>query len=224
VDISTIVPSAPESPRSMLEELDEYVQRIENADLRKLVETAVAQKRSLLEYWPGALKNHHSIRSGLVYHTLSILRLADGVLDVYDFLQPDWLYAGIIMHDMAKTEEMEAEASGAASQFTLEGRLLGHISQGVLLVDRLGRELGTPKDMLTILEHMILSHHELPEYGSPRRPMFAEAEILHYLDTIDARMYDFNLATKDLKPGQFSDAIWTLENRRVFYADLPHED
>jgi len=224
VDISTIVPSAPESPRSMLEELDEYVQRIENADLRKLVETAVAQKRSLLEYWPGALKNHHSIRSGLVYHTLSILRLADGVLDVYDFLQPDWLYAGIIMHDMAKTEEMEAETSGAASQFTLEGRLLGHISQGVLLVDRLGRELGTPKDMLTILEHMILSHHELPEYGSPRRPMFAEAEILHYLDTIDARMYDFNLATKDLKPGQFSDAIWTLENRRVFYADLPHED
>ena len=128
------------------------------------------------------------------------------------------------MHDMAKTEEMEAETSGAASQFTLEGRLLGHISQGVLLVDRLGRELGTPKDMLTILEHMILSHHELPEYGSPRRPMFAEAEILHYLDTIDARMYDFNLATKDLKPGQFSDAIWTLENRRVFYADLPHED
>ena len=220
VDISSVVPSAPEPASDMMQELMGYANAIENPDLKKLVLTAIESKKEQLEYWPGALKNHHSIRSGLIFHTLSILRLADGVLSVYDFLQSDWLYAGIICHDLAKTEEMDAEISGAASQFTLEGRLLGHISQGVLLVDRVGREIGTPKDMLTILEHMILAHHELPEYGSPRRPMFAEAEVLHYLDTLDARMYDFELGTRSLKPGQFSDAIWTLENRRIFHADL----
>ncbi len=221
VDVSAVVPSAPEPADSMMAELLSFAGRIGNADLKKIVLAAVEEKKAKLLYWPGALKNHHSVRSGLLFHTLSILRSAEGILRVYDFLQADWLYAGIILHDMAKTEEIDAEPSGAASQFTLEGRLLGHISQGLLLVDRLGRELGTPKDMLTILEHMILAHHEEPEYGSPRRPMFAEAEVLHILDDLDAKMYDFALNTRDLKPGQFSDAVWTLENRRLFRADLP---
>jgi len=221
VDISSVVPSAPEPASAMMEELNAFAEKIQNEDLNKLVHRAIEEKRDQLYYWPGALKNHHSIRSGLLFHTLSILRAAQGILSVYDYLQADWLYAGIILHDMAKTEEIDAEPSGAASQFTLEGRLLGHISQGILLVDRLGRELGTPKDMLTILEHMILAHHEEPEYGSPRRPMFAEAEVLHVLDDLDAKMYDFALASRDLKPGQFSETIWTLENRRIFRADLP---
>jgi len=216
VDISQLVPAAPEPPEAMLEELLTYASLISRDDIRELVMQIVEMKKERLVYFPAALKNHHSIRSGLVYHTLSMLRLADGILETYRFLNPDWLYAGIILHDMAKTEELKAEETGAASDFTLEGMLLGHITEGVLLVDRVGRELGTPEETLTLLEHMILSHHEEPEYGSPRRPMFAEAEALHYLDTLDARMYDFEKTAQDLPEGTFSSGVWTLENRKVY--------
>jgi 3'-5' exoribonuclease len=69
---------------------------------------------------------------------------------------------------------------------------------------------------VALLKHMALSHHYEPEYGSPRRPMFPEAEILHYLDIIDARMFDMVKTLDTLEEGAFSDAVWTLENRKIY--------
>ena len=67
-----------------------------------------------------------------------------------------------------------------------------------------------------LLEHMILAHHYEPEFGSPKRPMIPEGEILHYLDMIDARMYDMQKALTAVKPGEFSDRIWLLNNRQMY--------
>ena len=72
-----------------------------------------------------------------------------------------------------------------------------------------------------MLEHMILSHHYEPEFGSPKKPLFPEAEVLHYLDILDARMYDMFSALETTDPGMFSDRIWTLDNRRLY---RPMED
>ena len=138
------------------------------------------------------------------------------MLAVYPFLRRDLLFAGVIIHDLAKTEELDAKNTGIATQYTREGALLGHITQGIVLVDRLGRRLGTDTERITLLEHMILSHHYEPEFGSPKRPMFPEAEVLHYLDILDARMYDFQKIEESLKPGEFSEPVWLLQNRKLY--------
>ena len=67
-----------------------------------------------------------------------------------------------------------------------------------------------------MLEHMILAHHYEPEFGSPKKPLFPEAEVLHYLDILDARMFDMQDALEGTEPGGFSDRIWTLDNRKLY--------
>ncbi|MBQ7606063.1 MAG: CMP-binding protein, partial [Firmicutes bacterium] len=75
---------------------------------------------------------------------------------------------------------------------------------------------GFPREKAIMVEHMILSHHYEPEYGSPKKPLFPEAEMLHYLDIVDARMFDFEEALSKTEPGDFSDRVFTLDNRRIY--------
>ena len=111
---------------------------------------------------------------------------------------------------------------GLVGEYTTEGNLLGHIVMGVSRLDRIGRELGTDRELLVMLEHMVLSHHDLPEYGSPKPPMFPEAEALHILDLLDARMFEMNSELEKVNPGAFTDRIWSLE--RKLYRRLNSED
>jgi 3'-5' exoribonuclease len=89
-------------------------------------------------------------------------------------------------------------------------------------LDRIGRELGTDRELLVMLEHMVLSHHDLPEYGSPKPPMFPEAEALHILDLLDARMFEMNSELEKVNPGAFTDRIWSLD--RKLYRRLDSEE
>ena len=77
-------------------------------------------------------------------------------------------------------------------------------------------ELGICREKALMLEHMILAHHYEPEFGSPKKPLFPEAEVLHYLDILDARMFDMQDALEGTEPGGFSDRIWTLDNRKLY--------
>jgi 3'-5' exoribonuclease len=94
--------------------------------------------------------------------------------------------------------------------------MLGHIVQGVKLLDRQMSELDFPEEKKIMVEHMILAHHCEPEYGSPKRPLFPEAELLHHLDDLDAKMYDMEDALEKTQPGEFSERVWTLHNRRLY--------
>lgn len=119
---------------------------------------------------PAALKLHHAERSGLLHHTSTMLRGADMLCELYPFLDADLLAAGVILHDLCKIEEMKSDELGLVSDYTTEGNLLGHLVLGVSKLDRCGREMGVNEELLIMLEHMILSHHDLPEYGSPKPP------------------------------------------------------
>ena len=88
-------------------------------------------------------------------------------------------------------------------------------------IDRLGKELGVKQELLMMVEHMILSHHDLPEYGSPKPPMFPEAEVLHTLDLLDARMFEMTRALKNAQPGGFTERIWSLERRLYRRKEAP---
>ena len=98
----------------------------------------------------------------------------------------------------------------------MKGHLLGHIIQGPLLVAEAGKAVCATEETIVLLQHMLVSHHYEPEFGSPKRPMFPEAELLHYLDMIDARMYDFRKALAEVEEGGFSDKQYLLNNRRIY--------
>ena len=167
-------------------------------------------------YYPAASKNHHAELAGLLYHMKRMLMTAERVCEVYLNLNKDLVAAGVIIHDIEKLNEIEADTMGMASGYSFEGQLLGHLVQGIKSIDRLAEELGIGEEKAIMLEHMILSHHYEPDFGSPKKPLFPEAEILHYLDMIDARMYDMQEALDATFPGEFSDRVWTLDNRKLY--------
>jgi 3'-5' exoribonuclease len=216
VRIEDYVQTAPFAPEDMLGDILKFVIRIKSRDIREIVSAMINENREKLMHYPAAMKNHHSIRSGLLYHMLTMLKMAEKVMEVYDFLNPDLLYAGVILHDMAKINEMEANEMGIVNSYTTEGMLLGHIIQGIKDIERIGEAIGAHRETVILLEHMVLAHHYEPEFGSPKRPMIPEAEILHYLDVIDARMFDMRKALEPVEVGGFSDRVWLLHNRQLY--------
>ncbi|NLC43798.1 MAG: HD domain-containing protein [Clostridiales bacterium] len=216
VRIEDFVPSAPYSSEEMMSDIRNYANLIKDKDIHQITSTLLDENNEKLKHYPAAMKNHHSIRGGLLYHITTMLKLAKRVLEVYDHLNPDLLYAGVILHDLAKIQEMDANDLGIVSSYTSEGMLLGHIIQGIKDIERVGSHINADREIIVLLQHMILSHHYEPEFGSPKRPMIPEGEILHYLDMMDARMFDMNKALEPLNPGEFSDKIWLLNNRQMY--------
>ena len=216
LDFSDFIRSAPEKGEAMFDFVLEKARAMEDADLRTLCERLLADNREKLLYYPAAHKNHHAERGGLLYHIKRMLLAGEKMCQVYTHLNADWVVAGVILHDMEKVNELVANELGIASGYSFEGQLLGHLIQGILTINRLAEELDVPKEKVVMLEHMILSHHYEPEFGSPKRPLFPEAEMLHHLDILDARLYDMHEALEATSPGEFSDRVWTLDNRKLY--------
>lgn len=149
-------------------------------------------------------------------HTLSIIKLCEGVCEVYPFADKDLLLAGAILHDIAKTTEYDVGNSGLASGYTIEGNLIGHLVKGAMLVDQTAKELGIPQEKAMLIEHMLISHHGEPDYGAAVRPLFLEAELLSEIDLMDARVYQIVHAVEPLEKNEFSSRLWALEDRRMF--------
>jgi len=212
-DMDTLAPCAPDKPEKMLGEIMERVEAIADPQLKALVKMRLSECGERLDYYPAASKLHHAERSGLLHHTSTMLRMAGHVCEVYPQLDGDLLAAGVVLHDLCKIDEMDSDLIGMVSDYTAQGMLVGHLVAGVAEIARCGRELGVRQELLMMVEHMILSHHDKPEFGSPKPPMFPEAEVLHTLDLLDARMFEMSRALKAAKPGGFTERIWSLERK-----------
>ncbi|KYH28416.1 MULTISPECIES: 3'-5' exoribonuclease YhaM family protein [Clostridium] len=216
VNIADFVPSAPYSPEYMFNEILWYLNKINNKDIKGIVQTIIDDNRDKIMHFPAAKKNHHAVRSGLLYHTLTMLRAGEKLCEVYTFINKDLLYGGIILHDLAKMDEMDSSELGIVSDYTVEGQLLGHIIQGIKNIEVAALSIGADKEITMLLQHMVLSHHYEAEFGSPKKPMFPEAQILHYLDVMDASLYDMHKAYNETNKGEFSEPIWSLDKRKVY--------
>lgn len=215
-NIEDYVPSACLSGEVMLAEIEAVIDSFEDAELKLLVTKVIEAYKDRLLYWPAAKNLHHAVRGGLLMHTLSILRLARSVCNIYRFINYDLLCSGAILHDIAKIEEMDVASTGIASEYTVRGNLLGHLVMGAMAVDRIGRENGISEDTLMLIEHMLISHHGTPEFGAAKLPMFIEAEVLSQLDLMDARIYEMAHAVNAVEEGDFTPRQWALENRNLY--------
>ncbi|HJD00110.1 3'-5' exoribonuclease YhaM family protein [Candidatus Arthromitus sp. SFB-turkey] len=216
INISDYVKCAPIDSNEMFNELHKIVSSFKNDDIRNILLEILSIKKEKLLYYPAAKSNHHSIKGGLLYHILSMIKLGEKICELYSIVNKELLFAGIILHDIEKTEEMNSSELGIVSTYTVEGQLLSHLIQGITLVDRVSSKVGASSEIRMLLQHMILSHHYEPEYGSPIKPMIIEAELLHYIDVIDARMYDMKKILDGVDEGNFSERIFSLNNRKVY--------
>lgn len=222
--VDDYVKSAPIPSDVMYAEIMKFVENMKDNEIQILITTLLEKDKEKLMYYPAAKKNHHSMKGGLLYHVLTMLQLGEKMCSIYDFLNTDLVYAGIILHDLAKIKEMSASELGIVDEYTLEGTMLGHITQGIKELEVIGRELEIDSKKMMLLQHIILSHHFEPEYGSPVKPMFPEAEMVHYIDTIDARMYDMKKLVTETKVGEFSERLWSIDNRRIYNHGLGREE
>ncbi|HBV85354.1 MAG TPA: CMP-binding protein [Desulfosporosinus sp.] len=210
-EAQTIIPSAPTPPERMWAILIRFMDSIANDKIKVAVKAVIHQHKSTLMYYPAAKSNHHSYQGGLLQHITTMLLAAEKLTTVYA-CNTDLLYAGIILHDIGKVYELTTDETGLGTEYTLEGELLGHIAIGLRVIEGM-EELDVEKKLLLL--HMILSHHQTPEWGSPKRPMLKEAELLHHLDMIDSRMFDFDKVTAQAKEGTLSARVYSLE-RKVY--------
>lgn len=220
VKVEDFVPSAPFEPTMMYDEIMFYASSIVDTDIKMIVLAILDEYKEPLMYYPAAKSNHHAIRSGLLYHVLRMLRTAEKLSDVYSNVNRDLLYAGVILHDMEKINEMASSELGVVSEYTRDGQLLGHIIMGINHIEKVGRSLNADEEKIRLIQHLILTHHYEPEYGSPKKPMIPEAELLHYIDMIDARMYDMDKVYKTMDAEEFSEPVFVLDRRRLYKSSM----
>ena len=196
-------------PQEMLAELTAIVQKqIDRPPLRELVESILNSNRDSLLNCAAARYNHHAYAAGLLEHTLSVTRLCVHLADKYTEYYPDMqppldrglVVAGAILHDIGKLRELATNPEGTT--YTPGGVLIGHLLMGRDMVREAAVEIPLDADTLLRLEHLIIAHQKLPEWGSPKPPMTPEALIVHYADDLDAKYHMmYAILRDDNNPG-----------------------
>ena len=143
-----------------------------------------------------------------------MLKVGEALCNIYPSISKDYLLAGIILHDLGKIEEL---TSPVVTEYTTQGKLLGHISIMDARLTQIGQQLHLEdSEELMLLRHKVLAHHGEYEFGSPVRPQTLEAEILTFVDNIDAKVNIIDKALSEIKEGEFSQKLFAMDNR-VFY-------
>ena len=216
VNIADFVPTAEYSGEMMLGAIMNAIASVKDEDLKTLTYALIKEREKEILTWPAAFKLHHAIRGGLLYHTLSILKLSEGVCMLYPSVDKDLLTCGIIVHDLCKIDEFDLNPAGLVSSYSVKGELIGHLIMGAMKIEQKALDLGIPSEKAMLLQHMVISHHGQPDFGAAVRPMFLEAEILSQLDTLDATVYEITSAVGEVKEGEFTGRMWALDNRKLF--------
>lgn len=208
--------AAPEEPQAMYDYIVGKINEFKDEDLKKVCLSFYEGERDRLMYYPAAMSNHHAEYAGLLYHVKRMMMMGELACQVYTYLDKDLLLAGVALHDIEKLDELASDENGVVPEYTLKGKMLGHLVMGVEAIGERCIELGIDEEKCLLLQHMSLTHHYEPEFGSPKKPLFPEAEMLHYLDMVDAKMFDVEDALRFTKPGEFSERVYTLDNRKLY--------
>lgn len=207
---------APAATEQLEQSIEQYIDQLSAGPIRQIVEAIYERHRKAFYLYPAATRFHHAYIGGLAHHTETMLRLADGVLAVYDFLDRDLLIAGVILHDVCKVIELSDFKN---PEYTKEGRLIGHITMGVKEVTKTAEKLGVyDSEERLLLEHMILSHHYYGNFGSPKKPNIPEALALHFIDNIDSKFAVLGEALAETEAGTFTPSLPVIDRERFYKA------
>lgn len=218
IDLSMFYEKAKLSSEELAKIINDYFMKISNKVLKSVVSIILKKHFNDFFNYPAAVTMHHNYFSGLAYHTYSMLKLSDGYLELYPYLNKDLVYAGIILHDVGKIVELSGPKG---TEYTKQGKLLGHISLGAMEVYKASLSIGeeNSEEVLSLL-HIILSHHGQLEYGSPKEPMTAEAALIHFLDYNDSRLAALETEILKTPKGDFTQPITPFDRRNFYISDI----
>jgi 3'-5' exoribonuclease len=179
--------------------------------LMRLVDSFLSDKEFLDKFFraPAANIMHHPFLGGLLEHTHNVVRICKALTFIYPQADADLLVCGAFLHDIGKVTEYTYEK---IIDFSTPGRLKGHLVMGAEMVrEKASKIANFPPDLLLKIEHLILSHHGIKEWGSPIEPMTFEANILHFADNMDAKAQMFDEARR----GAEENAEWSAFSKEL---------
>jgi 3'-5' exoribonuclease len=211
IEPDEFLPQSSQNVAKLMARLREVLLAMRNPHLRGLVECFLIDEVFVRKFTaaPAGIKNHHAYQGGLIEHVVTLLNLADRISDLYPEIDRDLLLTGIFVHDVGKVDELSYDRAFA---YTDEGQLVGHLVMGVEMlgekVERYTELTGEvfPAELALRLKHMIVSHHGMLEFGSPKLPMTLEAIALHCLDNLDAKIHTFS---REIRDDPSHDSSWT---------------
>ena len=195
-------------------EINKYISLIDNKIVKDITEFLVFTYHDKFYTYPAASKMHHAYIGGLAYHCIGMLHMADGFILNYPYLDKDYVYAGIILHDIGKTSELTGSVE---TSYSLEGQLLGHLVLGAMEIEKAAEKLGySGKKEVLYLEHMLVSHHGLPQFGAAKKPLTAEALCLWHIDTIDSKFRVLGEELEKTESESYTDSIGVLDKTKIW--------
>ena len=198
--------------------IEAYIEKIDNPIIKDTVKVVIAKYADRFYIHPAAVMMHHNYISGLAYHTYSMLRLSDAYLAHYQFLNKDLVYGGIILHDIGKLIEL---SDAKSMEYTRKGQFLGHIPIASNIINSVASALGCEEsEEILMLQHIVLAHHGLLEYGSPKEPATAEALLVFMLDFADSRMAALEKEMDNTEKGEYTNFISALDRKSFYKPDL----
>lgn len=214
VNVSQFYRSAPLNEEDLRNGIKSYIRKIENPILKNLVVGLISKVPDDYFIFPAAMSMHHNYFNGLAYHTFTMLRLAEKMLEVYQGMNSDLLYAGVLLHDIGKTKELSGPKT---PQYTEEGNLLGHIVIGLQMVAKEAAIQNVDEtEEFKALSHLIASHHGELEFGSPKEPGIMEAFALHFIDLTDSKMAPISAEVLKTEKGKSSAPIASLNRKSIY--------
>jgi 3'-5' exoribonuclease len=229
--IEDLVPHTTKDIPEMCRKLHEIIGSIHNRHVAAILQTYLDDDELMGKFCkaPAAMSMHHAFLGGLLEHTLNSMEVADAVVKFYPGLNRDILLAGIFLHDIAKTWELSFDCSFSYSD---GGQLVGHIVKSAIWLDQhaskaeemLGEKI--PQNVVDVLEHIIISHHGVPEFGAIKPPSTPEAIAVHFIENMDAKLMMALHATRGENGG--SEGNWTeymkAFNGRLYRPDVAPAD
>jgi len=210
-DLENYLPATECNVDELMERLRSIAKGVANPHLATLLESFLGDEEFVakLKRAPAAVRYHHAFLGGLLEHTVSVAEVGRLVCGHYPEIDKDLLITGTIIHDLGKIEEMTYERT---IDYTDVGRLEGHLIICTRMIDERARHIADfPAELLMQLRHLVLSHHGEYEWGSPKLPMTLEAQVLHYLDNLDAKINHFVRFLRELPPEE----NWTRWSKMI---------
>ena len=212
IDVEKFVKAPPVAKETLIERFNAHVNSVKNEDCQKILKYMINKFGDKIYSYPAAVSIHHEYSSGLLMHSITMADLAVYLCPVYD-CDHDLMVTGCLLHDLGKIIELEGPI---VYKYSTEGKLLGHISIMVAELRKAADELKIKSETPLLLEHMVLSHHGQQEFGSPVMPLTKEALLLSLIDNLDSKMVVVNKAIADVDPGNFSNKVFSLDNRSFY--------
>ncbi len=225
VDADEFLPPTFLNAEKIYAELKAIVASMTDPDYRALMESIFIDDQEIVTQFkkaPAAKSMHHAYPVGLLEHVVSIAKMLDFLASHYSpYVNRDLLLVGGLMHDLAKIWELQFEKT---TDYTSEGRLIGHLVMGVELIEKKIQLIESsgkitspfPNEKKLLAKHMVLAHHGKYEYGSPKEPACIEALIVHMIDDLDSKVNAIRVFIEN----DSQSGMWTLLNKnfeRFFY-------